>query len=23
MAKNSPQDIKNREYFSANLNRIM
>ncbi|HGD2701148.1 TPA: helix-turn-helix domain-containing protein, partial [Streptococcus agalactiae] len=23
MAKNSPQDIKNREYFSDNLNRIM
>lgn len=23
MAKNSPQDIKNREYFSNNLNRIM
>ncbi len=23
MAKNSPQDLKNREYFSNNLNRVM
>ena len=23
MAKNSPQDLKNREFFSENLNRIM
>ena len=23
MAKNSPQDVKNREYFSNNLNRVM
>ena len=23
MAKNSPQDLKNREYFSNNLNRFM